>query len=132
MPADRLLLRLIASGETLTDMQRTCLLVLLTLLCWLLPACGDVSLFIVSNPGVFTTTANQGTVILVVREAEKPSDQAISVTVVNGTVPPGLTLFAEGTLEGEPTETGLFEFTAHWDRVDGVIEEQEIHVNVTD
>ena len=95
-------------------------------------ACGDISLFVVSNPGIFETVADQGTVIIVVREADKPAEEATSVTVVSGTVPPGMKLFAEGTLEGEPTQTGLFEFTADWKRVDGVIEEQDIQVTVTD
>ena len=105
---------------------------LIVMLYGFLPACGDVSLFFVSNPGVFETVANQGMVIIVVREADKPEEEASSVTVVRGTLPTGMELRAEGTLEGEPTETGLFTFTAEWERLDGIIEEQEIQVTVTD
>ena len=85
-----------------------------------LTACGDgFTFFFISNPGVFDDVQEKGGVIIAIDSRDDDEEDPLTVTVLDGEIPPGMMLHVEGTLEGNPEESGVFEFSAEWEYADG-------------
>jgi hypothetical protein len=103
-------------------MKRVCLLfALVTLL-----GCGDFVFFVSFNAGPIDPNG----LVVVIGTVQDPPPAAVSV--VEGTIPRGMQLMPDGTVQGIPEERGVFEFTLEFTHQDGSIELQPFTVELNE
>jgi hypothetical protein len=87
----------------------------ITALAGLTGCLGDADFFFAVNPGVIQDVANGGNGVVIGIGV----DGAQSSTLIDGTLPAGMTLQTDGTIAGLPEETGTFRFTVETVDADG-------------
>ena len=99
---------------------------LLLALLWLSHCGSEVVWFVSWNGGLIEPT---GLVVVIGSPRDEDPKQ---VRIVEGRLPKGLQLQADGTVRGIPEETGPFDFTLEFTDRDGSVEQQNFHGEITD
>jgi hypothetical protein len=94
-----------------------------------LTACGmDIGFFF-----HFVNTAVTGTTVAIFLHGREDDDSSINgAAIISGTIPQGMELTTEGTIEGTPTEAGYHEFTVEWQYEDGTTHQEAYAIEVKD
>ena len=89
-----------------------------------LTACGEVSFFFFWNTGNLGGTPNAGAGIFVIGTPVDDPEEVSDIQIVSGSIPQGMKLMEDGTIQGIPTETGFFAITQEVHRLDGSVQER--------
>ena len=100
-------------------------LVFLSLGVLLLSGCGTgFTWFVIWNTGAVDP---RGLVVVVWQPITPPPTQ---INLVEGEIPKGMAIMSDGTVQGVPDETGVFDFTLQFFSTDGSSDEQTFHVEL--